>query len=90
VTEDAYRGYARAALRAAFLFDRDVTDYLETLRHAMNRHVAMRDGLRSEIDAIRARAADAEAEAFTVITGFYEKFDALIVPYMAMHQKLPE
>jgi hypothetical protein len=89
VGNEPYRQYLRATQRAALLFGTDVTDYLETLRLAMVRHVAQQGQLRSDDDAVRVRAADAEADAFTVITGFYEKFDLLIAPYMQMHQKLP-
>ncbi len=87
---DAYYQYVGAALRASFLFGPEVTDYLETVRAAMTRHVAVQDAARSDNEAVCARAADAEAAAFTIIADFYKHFDPLIAPYMAMHQKLPE
>jgi hypothetical protein len=90
VMADDYRKYARASLRAAYLFGSDVTDYLETVRQAMERHVALQDSVRSEDDIIRVRAADGQAAAFTDITDFYKTIDPLIVPYMSLHQKLPQ
>jgi hypothetical protein len=89
VPDKNYWDYVRATQRAPFLFGPEVTDHLETVRKAMIRHVAHKDGVSSDNDALRARAADAQAEAFTVISDFYERFDPLIRPYMQMHQKLP-
>ena len=89
VDSESYWSYVRAAAQAAFLFGTDVTSYLEIVRAAMVRHNAQRGPLQSGDDAVRDRAADAEAEAFGVIVGFYERFDRLVAPYMQMHQKLP-
>jgi hypothetical protein len=86
---DPYWEYLSASQRAALLFGPEVTDYLETLRLAMVRHESQKDAVRSDDDAVRGRAADIQADAFTVISDFYKNFDPLITPYMKMHQKLP-
>ena len=90
VPSEAYKRYVRASLRSAFLFGPEVTDYLETVRVDLTRLIAVRGPLGSDSDERRAKAADAEAEIFMRITQFYENHDALIRPYMAMHQKLPD
>ena len=90
VVGKAYWQYLRATQRAALLFGSDVTDYLEMVRLAMVRHQAHQGRVNSESDEVRASAAEAQAEAFMVITGFYDRFDPLVAPYMQMHQKLPQ
>jgi hypothetical protein len=89
VPHGAYKQYAGATLRSAFLFGPEVTDYLESVRREMTKLIELQDAHRLEDEAVRARAADSEAEAFTAITQFYETYDTLIRPYMAMQQKLP-
>jgi hypothetical protein len=55
----------------------------------MVRHEAQKDRVKSDNDAVRHPAVDIQADAFIEISDFPKYFDPLIVPYMKMHQKLP-
>jgi hypothetical protein len=81
--------FSRAADRARFLFGKDVTAFLDTMRTTIVNLRRAEAAARTDDDTKRATAADLEAANMMKITEFYEEFYRLVRPYVKMHQKAP-
>ena len=86
VSREDHQKLLTAMVRAEFLFGPEVTAYLKTLDEAFFKHWLAHETVHST-EAERINKAEA---AFATFQDFYQTFDRLLVPYMAMHDRLPE
>ncbi len=89
-TPDTIRKYSTVQAEARFLFGRDVTDYLQSMREALsklNYYHRMREAkipaAERETNIVR------EHELLERASKFDENLAALMEPYARMHHKLP-
>lgn len=88
VADESRIKYTTAMQKCKFLFGLEVMTYLDQILRAMGRHRVGQSQIDSKHEERRAQGAEAQFEAFNIITGFYTEFDQLIAPYMIMHNKV--